>query len=187
MVPCVGAGCAVQRAVARAPSRSAGSSLAAKDSRGRAEKCGPCSLCCNPPQGAGPKVGLSCLKRSSSQHHHHIMICMINQFEDLDLFLKLCILVAGREVGAQKASTVRLLYIYIYIYIYRYAYKNIHISETQDARHMISSRPSRTYGKGQGKYTVTSLRSVEPNIFPFFLLPRGSLCRRWMRCSARGC
>ena len=49
VVPCVGAGCAVQRAVARAPSRSAGSPLAAKDSRGRAEKCGPCSLCCNPP------------------------------------------------------------------------------------------------------------------------------------------
>ena len=50
------------------------------------EKCGPCSLCCNPPQGAGPKVGLSCLMRSSSQHHHHIMICMINQFEDLELY-----------------------------------------------------------------------------------------------------
>ena len=53
------------------------------------------------------------------------MICMINQFEDLDLFLKLCILVAGREVGAQKASTVRLLYIY----------KDMHIKIYTSVRH----------------------------------------------------
>ena len=45
------------------------------------------------------------------------------------LTLKLYTLVAGREVGAQKASTVRLLYIYIYIE------RDMHIKMYASVRH----------------------------------------------------
>ena len=70
---------------------------------------------------------------------------MINQFEDLDLYLKLCILVAGREVGAPKASTAKAS-----VYICRYAYNNIHISETQGARYMYLAGLAETTGPDKG-------------------------------------